>query len=125
MYLLIGQLEVIQGLDESPEFRYNISSPFRDGRAMILGLSDVTSFINATSSLSNDLNKIRRLGQLAVCSGFDYVALKNMSGQLVVEVGVVNETEEHLLPSTSNTLSERNIFQKAIESAGISIMFCV
>lgn len=119
---MIGHLEVIQGFDESPDFKYNISSPFRDGRAMILGLSDVTSSINATSSLSNNLNKIRRLGQLAVCSGFDYVALKNMSGQLAVEVGVVNETEEHLPPSATNTLSERNIFQKAIQSAGR--LFC-
>lgn len=117
--VLTGYMVAAEGLDESPDCKYNMSSPFKDGRAMTLGLTDEASSANATSSLSKNINKIKRLGQLAVCAGFDYVAITNISEQQVVVVGVNNVTEEPVLPTGPGAVDERTIFNKAIQSAGI------
>ncbi|XP_045182304.2 uncharacterized protein LOC123541024 [Mercenaria mercenaria] len=118
-------LVVVEGLDESPHFRHNMTSPYRDGRAMTLALTNVNSSTTHTSfTLSNNLNKFRRLGQLAVCSGFDYVAIKNQTGQLVIEVGVKNETSETVISVLSNLIDQRRIFDRAIQSAGSRNIDC-
>ena len=121
---MLGRLVVMEGWDEvsnlTSEGRHNVTSPYRDGRVMLLGITDDTE--NTTSLLSDNVQLYRRLSQLAVCSKFDYSAVKNESGQLVVELGVAKDGLR-VHPEIQSP-EKLKIFNKTMHTLGILPISC-
>ena len=122
VYIYTGKLVVLEAWDEGtskhPNGSHGESSPFYEGRAAYVALSQP---IPSESDQSKQTTKLDRsesilgiLGRLATCSGFPFVRQETSGGY--IEVAVKSDSDLKSKSKTS-TLHE-DIFESAIKEEG-------